>query len=164
MKPKNQLRLLEPIQKLTCLHIEDKVSLMFDVFGGIDILGAACGDQIKIFACQLVANANTTGRDLGDYAVKVLAHEFRHVQQLNFKDLPQVADNNRRIGMGLKPAGYSDERYYNDPGEVDARDFADYMVKAMKAPYKKKLARLFRWINRQQYHDWYPFILNRYGE
>ena len=164
MKHKNQIKLLEPIQKLSCLHIENKVSLLFDIYGGIDIMGAAAGNQIKLYACSIVNHVDAVkfdiNTDIGDYAVKVLAHEFRHVQQLNFQDLPQVYNEHRRKHMGIKPDGWTQDGYLSDPGELDARDFADYMVKALKPSYKKKLARLIKWVHRKQYNDWYSFRFN----
>ena len=165
MKPDNQYKLISLVAFAEPIEPDfTNMSLEFDVFAGHNIMGTASGMQIKLYACTLLdLHKDSDPISLGRHVASILAHEFRHTQQYADDTLPQVQPSAQQLGLGIYPAGYSDQAYNTDPGEQDANAYAS--LASMQLPDRQcyLLYRLTRFIASLQYKDWFPFILNRWG-
>ncbi len=168
MTRQHQLLLLEPIYRLMLPRNVATVSLSFEVYGGLNVVGATRDTHISLYACTLVQKAEeeygTKLEEIGRAAAEVIAHEFRHTQQNLNKQLPIVGYDSDAFPFGF--TGHSEEQkaYWDDLAEQDARRFATQALTRLDSAYFRFVGRLFHWVAVQQYNDWWPFILNRYGE
>lgn len=114
----------------------EKIRIRFDVWNGYHVYGCQQFGNIAIYVCELVFSRKINENDmiaLGRETVRALAHEFRHSQQelLWDTDIPVVSVKAMASEDDFALRRESFMHYKNDPGEVDARDFAEKVVNAI---------------------------------
>ena len=122
------------------IHVAMKFSTRFDLLGHRD------AGLIVVFPFSVVLDLrdkhgkgvfSQAGCLVGKEMLRTIAHEFRHEQQELLWDtnIPHVAlENTENEDLGFAPiekrSAKARASYWRDPGEVDARDFAERCVEA----------------------------------
>ena len=146
--------LLSPIAALMTDYpvFWEDLTIRFELWGGEFVEGRSDFESIVVYPCTCVCNVFKEEKPprrmcmIGKRIMRVLAHEFRHTQQQRLwdTDIPQVEwkIRRRKNAPGILLNKDLTEVYRNDPGETDARKFAEMVENTFDERFLSKIGRL----------------------